>query len=94
VIVFATIGMIVYMEMSARVAVLSQRPVFSLIRERLGAAVALVDLVGRSCSCCSPSCGWSGSTAFSNFLGSVYLVVFVAISVAAIPLMIWTRMGA
>ncbi|MEA2433734.1 MAG: hypothetical protein QOG54_1191 [Actinomycetota bacterium] len=31
---------------------------------------------------------------FSNALGSVYMVLLIITSVAAIPLMIWTRMGA
>jgi Mn2+/Fe2+ NRAMP family transporter len=38
-------GIVVYAEMSGRVATVSQRPVFDVVRERLGARVALVDLL-------------------------------------------------
>jgi Mn2+/Fe2+ NRAMP family transporter len=38
-------GIMLYMEMATRVAVLSGRPVFDIIRERLGARIALVNLL-------------------------------------------------
>jgi Mn2+/Fe2+ NRAMP family transporter len=38
------IGIIVYAEMAGRVAAISQRPVFELVRERLGPGVGLVNL--------------------------------------------------
>jgi manganese transport protein len=44
VVVLGVIGICLYAEMSGRVAAISQRPVFDLIRERLGARVALVNL--------------------------------------------------
>jgi len=43
--VLGVIGIVLYAEMSGRVATLSHRPVFDLVRERLGARVALVNLV-------------------------------------------------
>jgi Mn2+/Fe2+ NRAMP family transporter len=38
-------GIMLYMEMASRVAVLSGRPVFDVIRERLGARMALINLI-------------------------------------------------
>jgi Mn2+/Fe2+ NRAMP family transporter len=46
VVVVGVIGICVYAEMSGRVAAVSHRGVFDLIRERLGPRVALVNLVG------------------------------------------------
>jgi Mn2+/Fe2+ NRAMP family transporter len=44
VVVVGVIGIVIYAEMSGRVAAVSGRPVFDLVRERLGARVALVNL--------------------------------------------------
>ena len=43
-VVVGVIGIVIYAEMSGRVATMSQRPVFDIIRERLGARLALVNL--------------------------------------------------
>ena len=45
VVVIGVIGIVLYAEMSGRVAAISGRPVFDVIRERLGARIALADLV-------------------------------------------------
>lgn len=45
VIAFGVIGVMLYMEMGARIAVLSRRTIFDLVRERLGAQVAAADLI-------------------------------------------------
>src|SRR2546421_9775477 len=45
VIPLGVLGMMLYMEMASRVATVAHRPVFDIIRERLGARVALVNLV-------------------------------------------------
>jgi Mn2+/Fe2+ NRAMP family transporter len=45
VVVVGVIGIVLYAEMSGRVAAISGRPVFDVIRERLGPRVALVDLL-------------------------------------------------
>ncbi len=45
VVVLGVIGIVVYAEMAGRVATLSKRPVFDLVRERLGARMALVNLL-------------------------------------------------
>ncbi|MEV4759242.1 divalent metal cation transporter [Micromonospora sp. NPDC049559] len=46
VLVVGVIGICVYAEMAGRVATVSTRPVFDLVRERLGPRVALVNLLG------------------------------------------------
>ncbi|GIF48269.1 Mn2+/Fe2+ NRAMP family transporter [Asanoa ferruginea] len=46
VLVVGVIGICVYAEMAGRVAAVSGRPVFDLVRERLGPRVALVNLIG------------------------------------------------
>jgi len=44
VLVVGVIGIVIYAEMAGRVATVSHRPVFDLVRERLGARVALANL--------------------------------------------------
>src|SRR5204862_131223 len=44
VVILGTVGIILYGEMSGRIATLSERPVFDIVRERLGAKVALINL--------------------------------------------------
>jgi Mn2+/Fe2+ NRAMP family transporter len=46
VIVLGVVGICAYAEMSGRVAAVSGRPVFDLVRERLGGRIALANLVG------------------------------------------------
>jgi Mn2+/Fe2+ NRAMP family transporter len=46
VLIVGVIGICVYAEMAGRVAAVSTRPVFDLVRERLGPRVALVNLLG------------------------------------------------
>jgi manganese transport protein len=43
-VVVGVIGIVIYAEMSGRVATMSKRPVFDVVRERLGARLALVNL--------------------------------------------------
>jgi Mn2+/Fe2+ NRAMP family transporter len=45
VVVVGVVGIVIYAEMAGRVAATSGRAVFDLVRERLGARVALIDLV-------------------------------------------------
>src|SRR5215213_1827248 len=46
VVVVGVVGICVFAEMSGRVAAISQRPTFDLVRERLGPRVGLANLVG------------------------------------------------
>ena len=45
VVVLGVIGIVLYANMAGRVAAVSKRPTFDLVRERLGARVALVNLI-------------------------------------------------
>src|SRR5205085_11510720 len=62
-------GIIVYAEMCGRVAALSGRPVFSLVRERLGPAFGLANLV---------------ASLFINFLTLTAEIAGVAIAMAMV----------
>src|SRR6187431_2160102 len=44
-VVLGVIGIVLYAEMSGRVAAVSKRPVFDIVRERMGARMALVNLI-------------------------------------------------
>jgi manganese transport protein len=44
VVVVGVVGIVIYAEMSGRVATMSKRPVFDIVRERLGARLALLNL--------------------------------------------------
>ncbi|NIH88468.1 NRAMP family divalent metal transporter [Amycolatopsis granulosa] len=46
VVVIGVVGICVFAEMSGRVAAVSQRPVFDLVRERLGPRTAMANLIG------------------------------------------------
>jgi manganese transport protein len=45
VVIVGVIGIVMYAEMAGRVATVSKRPVFDIVRERLGSRVALVNLI-------------------------------------------------
>jgi Mn2+/Fe2+ NRAMP family transporter len=45
-VVLSVIGIVVFAEMSGRVATVTQRPVFSVVRQRMGFGLGLVTLVG------------------------------------------------
>jgi Mn2+/Fe2+ NRAMP family transporter len=65
VVIVGVVGIVVYAEMAGRVAAVSQRAVFDVIRERLGARVALVNL---------------GASFFINFLTVMAEIAGVALS--------------
>ena len=69
VVVVGVIGIVVYAEMSGRVAAMSSRPVFELVRERLGPRAGLVNLV---------------ASFFINFLTLTAEVAGVAIAVSLV----------
>ena len=45
-VVLSVIGIVVFAEMSGRVATVTQRPVFSVVRQRMGFGLGLVTLIG------------------------------------------------
>lgn len=46
VVIVGSIGIIIYAEMAGRIATLTRRPVFDVVRERLGANIGFLNLVG------------------------------------------------
>jgi Mn2+/Fe2+ NRAMP family transporter len=69
VVVVGVIGIVVYAEMAGRVAAVSQRPVFELVRERLGPQAGLVNLV---------------ASFFINFLTLTAEIAGVAIAISLV----------
>lgn len=87
---FSTVGIIVFSEMSGRVAAAAKQPVFSLMRHRLGLKLGLVTLIASMISnliTCAAEIG--GVALVLNYLtGAPYLPIAVAITVA-LCLSIW-----
>jgi hypothetical protein len=54
-VVVGVVGIVVYAEMSGRVAAVCQRPVFDVVRMRMGLSAAWSPSSRRSSSTCSPS---------------------------------------
>jgi Mn2+/Fe2+ NRAMP family transporter len=69
VVLVGVIGIVVYAEMAGRVAAVSQRPVFELVRERLGPQAGLVNLV---------------ASFFINFLTLTAEIAGVAIAISLV----------
>ncbi len=69
VVVVGVIGIVVYAEMAGRVAVMSRRPVFELVRERLGPGFGLANL---------------GASFFINFLTLTAEIAGVAIALSLV----------
>jgi Mn2+/Fe2+ NRAMP family transporter len=69
VVVVGVIGIVVYAEMAGRVAAMSQRPVFELVRERLGPGVGAANLI---------------ASFFINFLTLTAEIAGVAIAVSLV----------
>jgi Mn2+/Fe2+ NRAMP family transporter len=69
VVVVGVIGIIVYAEMAGRVAAMSRRPVFELVRERLGPGAGFVNLV---------------ASFFINFLTLIAEIAGVAIAMSLV----------
>ena len=87
---FATIGIIIFSEMSGRVAAIAKQPVFNLMRHRLGLKLGLVTLAASVISnliTCAAEIG--GVALVLNYLtGAPYLLMAVAMT-ALIALSIW-----
>lgn len=87
---FSTIGIIVFSEMSGRVAAVAKQPVFNLMRHRLGLKLGLVTLAASIISnliTCAAEIG--GVSLVLNYLtGAPYFLMAIATTVAMI-LSIW-----
>ena len=87
---FSTIGIVVFSEMSGRVAAAAKQPVFNLMRHRLGLKLGLVTLIASIISnlvTCAAEVG--GTALILNYLtGAPYLLMAVAMT-AVLILSIW-----
>ena len=87
---FSTIGIIVYSEMSGRVAAVAKQPVFNLMRHRLGLKLGLITLAASLISnliTCSAEIG--GLALILNYLtGASYRLLAVAVT-ALLMASIW-----
>lgn len=87
---FATVGIIVFSEMSGRVAAVAKQPVFNLMRHRLGLKLGMVTLLASMISNLITSAAEIGGVALIlNYLtGAPYLPMAVAMT-AAFIVSIW-----
>lgn len=86
----ATVGIIVYGEMSGRVAAVAKQPVFALMRQRLGLTLGLLTLIAStvvSLITCAAEIGGMG-VVLKLLLGGPQLA-WAALSVAAIAITVW-----
>jgi Mn2+/Fe2+ NRAMP family transporter len=83
-------GIILYAEMAGRIATLSERPVFDLIRERLGPRVALTNLVAsvsvNFLTLIAELCGVALSLQLAS---SVSYLLFVPLAALAVWIIVW-----
>src|SRR6478672_1309530 len=83
---FSTVGIVVFSEMSGRVAAVAKQPVFNLMRHRLGLKLGLVTLVASVISnliTCAAEIG--GVALILNYLlGLSYVLMAVAMTIALI----------
>ncbi len=91
--VLGVLGICVYADMSGRIVVVSGRPVFDLIRERLGPRLALANLVGSFLITLLTVCAEIGGVALAIELASgVDRLFWVLPAGVAVWLVIW-RVG-
>jgi Mn2+/Fe2+ NRAMP family transporter len=87
---FATVGIIVFGEMSGRVAAVAKQPVFALMRQRLGLNVGLVTLAAStvvSLITCAAEIGGMGLI-LKLLAGGQYLV-WAVVSVVGLAVTVW-----
>src|SRR5215217_6386498 len=87
---FATIGIMVFGEMSGRVAAVTRQPVFNLIRHRLGLRLGLITLIASLVSNLITCAAEIGGIALILHLltGAPYLLLAI-VSVAVLMASIW-----
>jgi Mn2+/Fe2+ NRAMP family transporter len=86
----ATVGIIVFGEMSGRVAAVARQPVFALMRQRLGVMLGLFTLAASTMVClitCAAEIAATG-VILRLLLGGPQLV-WAAVSVAALAVTVW-----
>jgi len=90
VVVLGVIGICLYAEMAGRVATVSRRPVFDLVRERLGAGAGLVNLLASFFITLLTLAAEIGGVALSIELAtSVNYLLFVPVVALAVWVVVW-----
>jgi Mn2+/Fe2+ NRAMP family transporter len=90
VVVVGVVGIVVYAEMAGRVAAISQRPVFSLVRERLGPRFALANLVASMfINFLTLTAEIAGVAIALSMVASVNYVLLVPFAAALIWIVMW-----
>jgi manganese transport protein len=90
VVVVGIIGICIYAEMAGRIAAVSHRAVFDIIRERLGPRMALVALFGSLAVTALTLCAEIGGIALSIELASdINYLLWVPPAMVAVWLVIW-----
>jgi manganese transport protein len=89
-VVVGVIGIVIYAEMAGRVAALSGRPVFDVIRERLGARTALVNLSASFfINLLTLTAEIAGLAVIIELVTSISYLLWVPLAGAAVWLVIW-----
>jgi manganese transport protein len=90
VVVVGVIGIIVYAEMAGRVAAISGRPVFELVRERLGPRVGLVNLAASFfINFLTLTAEIAGVAIAMSLVASVHYALLLPVSAFLVWLVIW-----
>jgi manganese transport protein len=89
-VVVGVIGIVIYAEMAGRVAALSGRPVFDVIRERLGARAALVNLIASFfINLLTLTAEIAGLAVIIELVTGVHYLLWVPLAAVAVWLVIW-----
>ena len=89
-VVAGVIGIVIYAEMAGRVAALSGRPVFDVIRERLGARPALVNLIASFfINLLTLTAEIAGLAVIIELVTGVNYLLWVPLAAVAVWLVIW-----
>jgi Mn2+/Fe2+ NRAMP family transporter len=90
VVVVGVVGIIVYAEMAGRVAATSQRPVFELVRERLGPAAGLANLLASFfINFLTLTAEVAGVAIAMSLVASVHYVLLVPVAAFLVWVVIW-----
>ena len=90
VVVVGVIGIVLFAEMSGRVAAISGRPVFDLVRERLGPRAALLNLIGSlGVTFLTLTAELAGIALAIELITSVNYLLWIPAAAVAVWLIIW-----
>ncbi|HET9672230.1 MAG TPA: divalent metal cation transporter [Actinomycetota bacterium] len=90
VVVLGVIGIVIYAEMAGRVASVSGRPVFDVVRERLGARAALVNLVASAfINLLTLTAEIAGLAVIVELVTGIDYLLWLPLAAVAVWLVIW-----